>query len=79
MSTPAQVRQRPVVAFVVILVVLRVGAVVALSGLARKFVGGRDHAARVRGWVASWASIRCSRSLRSARVNFQLNGLAMAL
>ncbi len=40
---------------------------------------GVDHAARAWGWVLSWASIRRSRSLRSSRVNFQLNGLAMAL
>jgi protein gp37 len=50
-----------------------------LSGLARKFVGGRDHAARAWGWVLAWASMRCSRSLRSVRVNFQLNGFATAL
>lgn|GEM_PF-3578876 len=50
-----------------------------LSGLARKFVGGSDQAARAWDWVLSWASMRCSRSSRSVRVNFQLNGLAMAL
>jgi hypothetical protein len=50
-----------------------------LSGLARKFVGGGDHAAKAWSWVVSWASMRCSRSLRSVRVKFQLNGLAIAL
>jgi hypothetical protein len=50
-----------------------------LSGLARKFVWGRDQAARAWGWVFSWASMRWSRSLRSVRVNVQLNGLAIAL
>ena len=40
---------------------------------------GVDHAARAWGSVLLWASIRCSRSSRSVRVNFQLNGLAMAL
>jgi hypothetical protein len=49
-----------------------------LSGLARKFAGG-GHAARAWWSLSSWASIRCSRSSRSVRVNFQLNGLAMAL
>jgi hypothetical protein len=32
-----------------------------------------------RAWVLSWASIRRSRSSRSVQVNFQVNGLAMAL
>src|SRR5262249_39111455 len=40
---------------------------------------GVDHAARAWDWALSWASIRRSRSSRSVRVNFQLNGLAMAL
>ena len=50
-----------------------------LSGPARKFVGGSDHAAK--GWVSvsRWASMRCSRLLRSVRVYFQSNGRAMAL
>src|SRR5258706_175602 len=38
-----------------------------------------DHAARAWGRVLSWRSIRRSRSPRSVRVNFQLNGLAIAL
>ena len=50
-----------------------------LSGLARKLVGGNDQAARTWDWVLLWALTRRSRSLRSVRVNFQLNGLAMAL
>jgi hypothetical protein len=50
----------------------------SLSGRARKFTGG-GHAARAWGWVLWWASMRCSRSSRLVRVNFQLNGLAMAL
>jgi hypothetical protein len=50
-----------------------------LSGLVRKFAGGGAHAARACGWVLWWASMRCSRSSRSVRVNFQPNGLAMAL
>jgi integrase/recombinase XerD len=50
-----------------------------LSGLARKFVGGSDQAAGAWDWVLLWVSMRCSRSSRSVRVNFQLNGLAMAL
>jgi hypothetical protein len=50
-----------------------------LSGPARKFVEGRDHAAKAWGWVLSWASIWRSRSLRSVRVNFQVNGRAMVL
>ena len=53
--------------------------VIGLSGLVRKFVGGGDHAARVWGCAVSQASMRWSRSWRSVRVNFQLNGLAMAL
>jgi hypothetical protein len=48
-----------------------------LSGLVRKSVGGQ--AARVWGLILWWASRRSSRSWRSVRVNFQLNGLAMAL
>ena len=51
----------------------------SLSGLARKFIEGAVHAARAPGWALSWASMRRSRSLRSSRVNFQLNGSAMAL
>ena len=51
----------------------------ALSGLARKFVGGGDHAARACVSALTWVSMRRSRSLRSARVNFQSNGRAMAL
>ena len=50
-----------------------------LSGLARKFAGGGVHAARVQGWILLWASMRCSRSARSPRVNVQLNGLAISL
>jgi hypothetical protein len=36
-----------------------------LSGLARKFVGGAVHAARVWGWALSWASMRCGRADRA--------------
>ena len=50
-----------------------------LSGLARKFVGGSDHAARAWVSVSTWASMRRSRSLRSVRVYFQSNGRAMVL
>ena len=51
-----------------------------LSGLARKFVGVHSgQAARAWGWFLSWASIRRSRSPRSVRVKFQVNGRAMAL
>ncbi len=52
---------------------LRADAAVArqgLSGLARKFVGGRDHAASCRDRCASWASMRCSRSPRSGAGEF---------
>ena len=38
-----------------------------------------DHAAMSWGWVLSWASMRCSRLLRSVQVNVQVNGQAMAL
>jgi hypothetical protein len=56
-----------------------IGAAV-LSGLARKFVGGLcGQAARVWGLGLSRTSIRRSRSPRSARVNLQVNGRAMAL
>jgi imidazolonepropionase-like amidohydrolase len=48
-----------------------------LSGLVRKSVGG--HAARAWGLIFWWSSRRFSRSWRSVRVNFQLNGVAMAL
>jgi hypothetical protein len=53
--------------------------IAGLSGLTRKFVGGRDQAARAWGPVLSCRSIRRSRSRRSVRVNFQVNGRAMAL
>jgi hypothetical protein len=51
-----------------------------LSGMARKFVGVHSgQAARVWGWILPWASIRRSRSSRSVRVNFQVNGRAIWL
>ena len=65
-----------------LLVVLLLGFVQPgffLSGLTRKFVEGRDQAARAWGPVLSCKSIRRSRSRRSVRVNFQVNGRAMAL
>jgi hypothetical protein len=58
---------------------LRDGGYARLSGLACKFVEGAVHAAGARGSALLWASMRCSRLSRSVRVNFQLNGLAMAL
>jgi hypothetical protein len=57
----------------------RLATAFGLSGLARKFIEGAVHAARARGWALLRASRRCSRLSRSVRVNFQLNGLAMAL